>query len=90
MVFHHPPPAVGLNAPVRVVTDHPRRVRTISTEWVTLTDGCRLAARIWLPEDADVTPDHEHDRYAWWPSEIDEWPPEAEESLRRMARWLSE
>jgi 8-oxo-dGTP diphosphatase len=44
----------------------------------------------WLPEGAEVTPDHEHDAHAWWPRDIDEWPEEAEESLRRMARWLSE
>jgi 8-oxo-dGTP diphosphatase len=37
-----------------------------------------------------VTPDHEHDEYAWWPSDIDRWPPEAEEGLRRVAQWLSE
>jgi uncharacterized protein len=43
---------VRLNAAMRVVTDLPRRVRTIPTEWITLADGCRLAARIWLPEDA--------------------------------------
>ena len=49
-----------------------------------------FVGQAWLPEGAEVTPDHEHDEYAWWPSEIEEWPPEAEESLRRMARWLSE
>jgi ADP-ribose pyrophosphatase YjhB (NUDIX family) len=49
-----------------------------------------FVGQAWLAEGAEVTPDHEHDEYAWWPSEIDEWPPEAEESLRRMARWLSE
>ena len=49
-----------------------------------------FVGQAWLPEGAEVTPDHEHDAHAWWPSEIDEWPEEAEESLRRMARWLSE
>ena len=34
------------------------------------------------------TPDHEHDEYAWWPSDIDEWPAEGE-TLATMARWLS-
>ena len=37
-------------------TDFPRRVRTIPTEWITLADGTRLAATIWLPEDADDNP----------------------------------
>jgi len=41
---------------MRTVTDYPRRVRTITTEWITLADGCRLAARIWLPEDAEANP----------------------------------
>jgi ADP-ribose pyrophosphatase YjhB (NUDIX family) len=49
-----------------------------------------FVGQAWLAEGAEVTPDHEHDEYAWWPSEIDEWPREAEEGLRRMARWLSE
>ena len=31
-------------------------MRTIATEWITLADGCRLAARIWLPEDAEAAP----------------------------------
>jgi uncharacterized protein len=41
---------------MRIVTEYPRAVRTITTEWITLTDGCRLAARIWLPEDAEAAP----------------------------------
>jgi 8-oxo-dGTP diphosphatase len=42
----------------------------------------------WLPAGATVTPDHEHDAHAWWPAEIDDWPIEADETLRRMARLL--
>jgi ADP-ribose pyrophosphatase YjhB (NUDIX family) len=42
----------------------------------------------WLPAGAVVTPDHEHDAYAWWPAAIDDWPEEADEPLRRMARLL--
>jgi 8-oxo-dGTP diphosphatase len=46
----------------------------------------------WLAEgvEAEVTPDHEHDEFAWWPREIDEWPAEAGEILPRMARWLTQ
>jgi putative CocE/NonD family hydrolase len=33
-----------------------RQVRHIETEWITMPDGCRLAARIWLPEDAEQDP----------------------------------
>lgn len=49
-----------------------------------------FVGQAWLPEGAerDVVPDHEHDRYAWWPRRIDEWPEEAAEPLRLMARWL--
>jgi 8-oxo-dGTP diphosphatase len=42
----------------------------------------------WLPAGAVVTPDHEHDAYAWWPAAIDDWPEEADEPLRRMAQLL--
>jgi 8-oxo-dGTP diphosphatase len=42
----------------------------------------------WLPAGARVTPDHEHDAHAWWPAEIDDWPTEGDEPLRRMARLL--
>jgi 8-oxo-dGTP diphosphatase len=50
-----------------------------------------FVGQAWLAEGADakVTPDHEHDAYAWWPAEIDEWPAEAGEALPLMARWLS-
>jgi predicted acyl esterase len=34
----------------------PRPVRTIPHTWIPLDDGCRLAARIWLPEDAADDP----------------------------------
>ncbi|HEY2201821.1 MAG TPA: NUDIX hydrolase [Solirubrobacteraceae bacterium] len=46
----------------------------------------------WLAEGVEdqVTPDHEHDAFAWWPREIDEWPAEAGEILPRMARWLTQ
>ncbi|HEY6761708.1 MAG TPA: NUDIX domain-containing protein [Baekduia sp.] len=42
----------------------------------------------WLPAGAQVTPDHEHDAYAWWPADIDDWPDEADEPLRMVARLL--
>jgi len=37
-------------------TDFPRRVREVEHTWIPLADGCRLAARIWLPEDAEEDP----------------------------------
>ena len=42
----------------------------------------------WLPDGAQVTPDHEHDAHTWWPAEISDWPDEADEPLRRMATML--
>jgi 8-oxo-dGTP diphosphatase len=49
-----------------------------------------FVGQAWLQEGAEVTPDHEHDEYAWWPADVERWPEEAGEPLRRMARWLSE
>ncbi|MEA2781223.1 MAG: uncharacterized protein QOK29_2767 [Rhodospirillaceae bacterium] len=41
---------------MNVITSLPRPIRTIEHCWIPLSDGIRLAARIWLPEDADRTP----------------------------------
>ena len=80
-------------------------VRELHEEWSVSPERVRgealdaPAARLvmfvgqaWLAEGAEatVTPDHEHDEFAWWPSEIDDWPSEAGEAVRRMARWLSQ
>jgi putative CocE/NonD family hydrolase len=40
----------------RIRTEFPRRVREIEHTWIPLSDGCRLAARIWLPDDAGEDP----------------------------------
>ena len=42
-----------------------------------------------LPAGAEVTPDHEHDTYAWWPAQIDRWPDAADAPLRMMASLLA-
>ena len=80
-------------------------VRELSEEWAVSPERVQGEALIrlphqlvmfvgqaWLREGADelVRPDHEHDAYAWWPREIDRWPAEAAEPLRRMASWLGE
>jgi ADP-ribose pyrophosphatase YjhB (NUDIX family) len=51
-----------------------------------------FVGQAWLAEGAEeaVTPDDEHDEFAWWPREIAEWPPEAGDVLPRMAQWLSQ
>ena len=41
---------------MKYVHDLPRKVREIPTAWIPMPDGCRLAARILLPEDAESNP----------------------------------
>jgi 8-oxo-dGTP pyrophosphatase MutT (NUDIX family) len=80
-------------------------VRELDEEWAVAPERVRgeallrlphglvmFVGQAWLAEGAEeqVRPDHEHDAFAWWPREIEEWPPEAGEALPRMARWLSE
>lgn len=48
-----------------------------------------LVGQAWLPEGASVTPDDEHDEFAWWPADVGRWPVEADEPLRRMGSLLS-
>lgn len=36
--------------------EYPRKVREIEHEWITMSDGTRLSARIWLPADAEENP----------------------------------
>ncbi len=40
----------------KVVTRFARRVREIENVWIPMPDGTRLAARIWLPDDAEKSP----------------------------------
>ncbi|MFO1059807.1 MAG: CocE/NonD family hydrolase [Dongiaceae bacterium] len=39
-----------------IVTQFPREVREIENLFIALPDGCRLAARLWLPADAERSP----------------------------------
>jgi uncharacterized protein len=41
---------------MKIVSEFPRAVREIENAWIKLKDGTRLAARIWLPEDAEISP----------------------------------
>lgn len=76
--------------------------RELREEWSVDPQGMRIEALVmlpsrvvllvgqaWLSEGASVEPDHEHDDFAWWPAEIERWPVEADEPLRRMAMLLS-
>jgi hypothetical protein len=40
----------------RIRTEFPRAIRVIDTAWIELSDGCRIAARVWLPVDAESDP----------------------------------
>ena len=39
-----------------IVTRFPRAIRKIETVWIPVRDGTKLAATIWLPEDAEKNP----------------------------------
>jgi 8-oxo-dGTP diphosphatase len=53
------------------------------------SDMVLLVGQAWLPDGATVSPDHEHDEFAWWPADVERWPAEADEPLRRMGALLS-
>ncbi len=40
----------------KVVTSYPHKIRLVENIWIPLRDGTRLAARLWLPEDAEKNP----------------------------------
>lgn len=48
-----------------------------------------LVAQAWLPAGAEVTPDAEHDEFAWWPADVERWPEQADPPLRRIASLLA-
>jgi len=83
-------------SPVDTLTRELREEWSVAPERVQVEALVRLPHRLvmlvgqaWLPEGAEVTPDDEHDAHAWWPASIDDWPPEADEPLRRMAGLLA-
>jgi putative CocE/NonD family hydrolase len=41
---------------MKIVTELPRQVREIENLFIELGDGCKLAARVWLPDDAEIDP----------------------------------
>ncbi|MSP83991.1 MAG: CocE/NonD family hydrolase [Alphaproteobacteria bacterium] len=41
---------------MRLIDMFPRPIREIENAWIPMRDGCRLAARIWLPIDAERDP----------------------------------
>jgi 8-oxo-dGTP diphosphatase len=56
---------------------------------VGLPDGmAMLVGLATVADGSDPVPDHEHDEWAWWPPDVERWPPEADPRLRLMARLL--
>jgi 8-oxo-dGTP diphosphatase len=57
---------------------------------VGLPDGMAMLVGLATVADAaDPVPDHEHDEWAWWPADVERWPPEADPRLRLMARLIA-
>ena len=76
--------------------------RELAEEWSVTADELTVEALIklpngivmlvgmaWLAEGTQVTPDAEHDDYAWWPADVADWPEHADEPLRRLAGLVS-
>jgi 8-oxo-dGTP diphosphatase len=75
--------------------------RELREEWSVRAERLRVEALVrlphdlvmfvgtaWLPAGVEVTPDHEHDAYAWWPPDVADWPAEAHQELRRIPELL--
>ena len=41
---------------MQTITDFPRKVKEIENLWIPMSDGIKLAARMWIPEDAEEKP----------------------------------
>jgi 8-oxo-dGTP pyrophosphatase MutT (NUDIX family) len=74
-------------------------VRELEEEWSVVPTRVRGEALVmlpermvlfigqaWLPENAEIVPDHEHDEWAWWPADVDLWPSDADMRLQAFAR----
>ena len=75
--------------------------RELEEEWQLVPSSLQVAALVTMPSGlaaligvasvpagAQAVPDAEHDDLAWWPEDPDEWPAEADERLRTLARYL--
>jgi ADP-ribose pyrophosphatase YjhB (NUDIX family) len=69
---------------------------SVEPERLSIEALVRLPSRVvhliglaWLAEGAVVTPDHEHDEFAWWPADVADWPDVADEPLRRLAELIA-
>jgi ADP-ribose pyrophosphatase YjhB (NUDIX family) len=75
--------------------------RELEEEWQLVPDAMQVAALVTMPSGlaaligvavvpagARAVPDAEHDELAWWPQDPGEWPAEADERLRTLARYI--
>jgi 8-oxo-dGTP diphosphatase len=76
--------------------------RELQEEWQLVPERLSVEALVALPngvamlvglatvaDGSEPVPDHEHDDWAWWPADVDEWPAEADDRLRLMGRLLA-
>jgi 8-oxo-dGTP diphosphatase len=77
--------------------------RELHEEWQLAPDALSVEALISLPSGlamlvgmatvpagSEPVADDENDEFAWWPADVGDWPDEADERLRRMARFLTD
>ena len=75
--------------------------RELEEEWQLVPDSMQVAALVTMPSGLAAliglavvpagpraVPDAEHDDLAWWPPDPADWPSEADERLRTLARYL--
>lgn len=76
--------------------------RELEEEWRLAPLGLSVQALVRLPtgltmlvglatvaSEADPVPDAEHDEFAWWPAQVEAWPEQADDRLRRMGQLLA-
>ena len=85
---------VGEN-PVETLTRELREEWSVQAERLLVEALVRLphdlvmfVGTAWLSPGAEVTPDDEHDAYAWWPPDVADWPSEGQEELRQIPELL--
>jgi ADP-ribose pyrophosphatase YjhB (NUDIX family) len=95
--------ALGAGGSVEVDEDPTRTLaRELEEEWSVHPERLQVEALIrlpnrtvmfvgqaWLPAGATVTPDDEHDEFAWWPPDVKLWPAEATSPLRSLGALLA-
>ena len=95
--------ALGAGGAVEVGEDPAETLgRELDEEWQLKPDVLSVEALVALPSGlislvglarvpggSEPVPDAEHDEFAWWPSDVEAWPAEADERLRRLASFLA-